>query len=217
MNIENKFDLSGDLPKVYDAPAKITLSLSCQVTDDDNLQVKWKVENNSKRDIFVFDRLWKSVNDGKNIIADEEQTYRFVRENTLLLAACAAPTPESVMIFYRNVPYATKVLQGQDLTREFELPAPVREYNYYFPHTEKSEYEPVETSQIVMVLALIKAAPTIKTVAAPFDDEALAVNVPGVWDEFRFLKSPPVSLDVETRRRKDEFSRRLNAPVSDRN
>jgi len=217
MNTRKPSDISKPASTFDNAPSSITIAASGTVTPEQNLQLKWEVKNQSDRDIFVFDRLWKFIKDGKEMVADEDQVYRFVQGDTLMLAMCAAPIPTSVLVTFRNVPYATRVMSGDILTREFELPAPIREYNYYFPHSDKSQYKPATVSRGVLVLACLKAESMAKTIPAPFDDEALFVNVPGVWNKYRFLKSKDFPLNLELQRREDEFERRIENPVISEN
>jgi hypothetical protein len=192
-------------------PMSFDLTASFAMTVTQDLQIHWTFANRDRRDVYLFDRLWVPANKGRTNVADSQQAYRFVGQGRLRLVLGAAPLPTTYSLNSGNTPYATLVPSGTELKREIFIPAPVREYSVYFPHTDKCKYESVRVAWAELVCEFVWAEPEWKTLPAPFDKRALFIRVPGIGSYAKPIWSEAGILDLEVSRRTDEFERGLYA------
>ena len=184
-----------------------TVGARFQHFEDGRLRVDIRFDNASDKQAFVFNRLW-TLDDKSALVVDPRQAYSWLRKPaTLVLRAGHAPMPGDRTVTFRNTPHATPVAPGARLEWTVELPAPLREYNFYFEPPGDSEPADVTATGLLVEMEWFEAWPELKTRPSMVFDGAVEIISPVVVPGIQRAASAVFPCSLPVLMRTDDFTR----------
>jgi hypothetical protein len=185
------------------APSPVSLHATFAVVDG-HLQIGVDLLNAGTAPILVFDRLW-TLKSGK-VVADTEPAYRFVRDGKLQLLLGVAPLPRLMLPTFRNVTEATEVEAGGRLSKQFEVPVPIEEYNVYFDTPASDAVVAAKTKSVELLMEYVEATGVLTQPSVSLPG-ALSVKTPEAVDRRKLVRSAAAALELDVLTRSDAFER----------
>ncbi len=204
--LENKiFNASRNKNKLHMKKEEPILNFSIY-KEGKQIRIKYKVTNNSLRDIFIFNVMWDIDYDGKEHLA-KNRVYVSLLNNTLLcFSKRIPPIPHTKTVEWAYVPYASRIKPGKTFEEEIILSMPIEEYNPYFPKENLSK----------TVIKIAKSC--MLSIDYMYDKEDLQIKETQIKDAFsvwhpdmknliKTLRSDRILIPIEVSYRQDEFER----------
>lgn len=168
------------------------------------LKIKYKVINSTKKDIYLFNKLWEWDQQGKYVPAATPAFSALMEPETLHVGKQIAALPKSKRVEMKQIPFVAKVSAGEDFQEEFEIKVPVDEYNPYFLKAENSEVELIKAKSLMFSTQFIFESTDLEIKDSPLQD-SFAVWHPKLAELVETLSSKPVPLEIDVNKRLDNF------------
>lgn len=163
-----------DSPEV--AP-KVVLEAHAEVAEDHGLRLSYRLKNQGPGPIYVWDRLTTHDDDGLKY--DPELAYVCWKSRaTVRVARALLPLPTEFQVGKKSEPFVRKVDAGGAIEGEIGLAHPIREFNPYYPDTDRTEA--VECDEVQLVIGWIEARDGMKALPRNVRGEPF-LALSGTW------------------------------------
>ncbi len=168
------------------------------------LSVHYVMFNTRANPIYVFNVLWEFDKSGKQIPASQPVYACLRQDGTLHLAKEILPVPAGKKIYARIVPLVTRLDPGRTLEETIQIPAPVAEYNPYFPVTPDSKQRLEQARAVEFSIQFVNQAEGMETHAGAVPP-GLRLDAPNLFANLETLRGRPDALPVPVQKRLDNF------------
>ena len=152
-------------------------------TSNGMMELSYAVQNLAAQPIYLFNRLYKSIDAKSGFAVDLNLCTVEVKNHTIHIAKKIFPVPPNMHVEKKNLPCVSEVSPGEEFSEHVALPTPLRQWHPYL--TDDSKMQTVTSLPIIFEIGYFFAVPGTRE---------LAVSVPtAVGTYLRFDPFPITS------------------------
>lgn len=186
-----------------------SVKLSGKVERKDGvLSIKYELTNQTPKKIYVYDLIPIRGEDGEEIKHD--LAYRCYEEpDTLRVVRAVLPLPTDREVFMKEIPYVRPVEPNKSVSGQIVLPAPVLEYNPYYPPMNLEDQKEVSINKIKLIIGWTEVRSGMDITDTNVGGEEVQM-IRGAWEAPLYrLAETTFSADAKMKVRNEPFDRRL--------
>lgn len=127
------------------------------------LTLSYVIQNSAARPIFLFNRLYKTIDAKSGFAVDPNLCTVEVRDQAIHIAKKIFPVPPNMHVEKLNLPCVSEVAPGGEIAEQITLPTPLHQWHPYL--TDDSDMRTVTFLPIVFEMGYFFAVPGSKELA----------------------------------------------------
>lgn len=175
----------------------LRLTADIRLTDKPALVVRYRLENESREEVCVFDRFYRTLPSGERILDDDLAYVLFEDGRVIHVTRSAMRIPDGLKVESPEVPYARVVGPGQSVEGQVVVPVPVREVRPYQEPVDGTGGVGTSFRSVYFTVGVFRKTADLQLRSLPrLSAGSFSVSYKDAMARQELVKSPRVDLDV---------------------